>query len=129
MPAIVSTPKSHSQSQLTKKYLELAGTQTDLNYQDFRKAVWWNFTDDNSLRLTAFGFRFLVKILNIKHYSFTLKQRLANKNLIQLERYFPGVYFLHQNELIIVFDESDASMLALLDGDLKTYLKNLEVNN
>jgi len=129
VPAIVSTPKSHSQSQLTKKYLELAGTQTDLNYQDFRKAVWWNFTDDNSLRLTAFGFRFLVKILNIKHYSFTLKQRLANKNLIQLERYFPGVYFLHQNELIIVFDESDASMLALLDGDLKTYLKNLEVNN
>ena len=129
MPAIVSTPKSHSQSQLTKKYLELAGTQTDLNYQDFRKAVWWNFTDDNSLRLTAFGFRFLVKILNIKHYSFTLKQRLANKNLIQLERYFPGVYFLHQNELIIVFDESDASMLALLDGDLKTYLENLEVNN
>jgi len=86
VPAIVSTPKSHSQSQLTKKYLELAGTQTDLNYQDFRKAVWWNFTDDNSLRLTAFGFRFLVKILNIKHYSFTLKQRLANKNLIQLER-------------------------------------------
>jgi len=129
VPAIVSTPKSHSQSQLTKKYLELAGTQTDLNYQDFRKAVWWNFTDDNSLRLTAFGFRFLVKILNIKHYSFTLKQRLANKNLIQLERYFPGVYFLHQNELIIVFDESDASMLALLDGDLKTYLENLEVNN
>ena len=129
MPAIVSTPKSHSQSQLTKKYLELAGTQTDLNYQDFRKAVWWNFTDDNSLRLTAFGFRFLVKILNIKHYSFTLKQRLANKNLIQLERYFPGVYCLHRNELIIVFDESDASMLALLDGDLKTYLENLEVNN
>ena len=129
MPAIVSTPKSHSQSQLTKKYLELAGTQTDLNYQDFRKAIWWNFTDDNSLRLTAFGFRFLVKILNIKHYSFTLKQRLANKNLIQLERYFPGVYFLHQNELIIVFDETDASMLALLDGDLKTYLENLEVNN
>jgi hypothetical protein len=129
VPAIVSTPKSHSQSQLTKKYLELAGTQTDLNYQDFRKAVWWNFTDDNSLRLTAFGFRFLVKILNIKHYSFTLKQRLANKNLIQLERYFPGVYFLHQNELIIVFDETDASMLALLDGDLKTYLENLEVNN
>lgn len=129
MPAIASTPKSYSQSQLTKKYLELAGTQTDLNYQDFRKAVWWNFTDDNSLRLTAFGFRFLVKILNIKHYSFTLKQRLANKNLIQLERYFPGVYFLHRNELIIVFDESDASMLALLDGDLKTYLENLEVNN
>lgn len=129
MPETVSTPKTYTQAQLTKKYLELAGPETDLNYQELRKAVWWNFTDNNSLRLTPYGFRFLVKVLNITHYSFTLKQRLANKNLIQLERFFPGVYFLYRNELIIVFDEGDASMLALLDGDLKTYLENLEVNN
>jgi hypothetical protein len=129
VPAIASTPKSHTQAQLTKKYLELAGSETTLNYQELKKVLWWNFTNNNSLRLTAFGFRFLIKILNVTHYSFTLKHRLANKNLIQLERYFPGVYFLYRNELIIVFDESDASMLALLDGDLKTYLENLEINN
>lgn len=129
MPATASTPKSHSQAQLTKKYLELAGPESALNYQELKKALWWNFTDNNSLRLTSYGFRFLVKVIKIPHYTFTLKQRLANKNLLQLERYFPGVYFLYRNELIIVFDESDASMLALLDGDLKTYLENLEVNN
>ena len=129
MPETASTPKTYNQAQLTKKYIELAGPDTSLNYQELKKAVWWNFTDNNSLRLTAYGFRFLIKVLNITHYSFTLKQRLANKNLIQLERFFPGVYFLYRNELIIVFDESDASMLALLDGDLKTYLENLEVNN
>ncbi len=129
MPATASTPKNHDQAQLTKKYLELAGSATDLTYQDFRKTLWWNFTDNNSLRLTSYGYRFLSEILKVKHYSFTLKNRLANKNLIQLERYFPGVYFLYRNEIIIVFDESDASMLALLDGDLKTYLENLEVNN
>lgn len=129
MPETASTPKYHTQTQLTKRYLELAGSETDLSYQDFKKALWWNFTDNNSLRLTSYGYRFLSEILKIKHYNFALKNRLANKNLIQLERYFPGVYFLYRNELIIVFDESDASMLALLDGDLKTYLENLEVNN
>ena len=74
------------------------------------------------------GYKFLLEKVKIAGYDYKLSSPLSSKNLLQLERYFQGPYFLLQNKKIIVFDELEASMLSLMDGDLRSYLENLEIN-
>jgi hypothetical protein len=38
------------------------------------------------------------------------------------------MYYILNNKKFFLFDESEASMLSLMGGDLKTYLDNLEIN-
>lgn len=92
-------------------------------------AIWNNPRDPNSLRLSIHGFQFVLNTLKIKGYEFEFYPPLTNKNLLQLERYFQGMYYIFQGKKIIVFDEAEASMLNLMNGDLATYLKNLEENH
>lgn len=93
-----------------------------------RYAIWNNPKDPNSLRLSLAGYKFLVQDLKLKCYAFDFELPLANKHLLQLERLFQGMYYLIGAHKIIVFDEQEAAMLSLMDGDLKTYLQNLESN-
>ena len=67
-----------------------------------------------------------MQVVKLKTYKFELPEPLNNKNLLQLERYFQGMYYLQKNQVIVVFDEQEASMLTLYGGDLKSYLNNLE---
>ena len=120
-----STPKRFTQQQLTKVFLESTGG-TIASAQDLRYKIWVNPTDNNSLRLSLEGYRFLVQVVKLKTYKFELPEPLNNKNLLQLERYFQGMYYLQKNQVIVVFDEQEASMLTLYSGDLKSYLNNLE---
>lgn len=120
-----STLKRFTQHQLTRIFLE-ATSGTIASAQDLRYKIWINPTDNNSLRLSLEGYRFLVQVVKLKTYKFELPEPLNNKNLLQLERYFQGMYYLHKNEMIVVFDEQEASMLTLYGNDLKTYLNNLE---
>ena len=119
-----STPKRYNQKQLTKTFAELlsaAGYKVDnLKYQ-----LWFNPTDTNSLRLSMLGYSILNK-LELKSYHFDLIQPLTNRNIIQLDRHFQGVYYLFKNEKIILYDGQEASMLVLYDNDIKKYLDNLE---
>lgn len=114
--------KKYTQKQLTKIFISQlnAGSIKDLHYK-----IWYNPTDENSLRLTLEGLRFLISELKLKSYEFELETPLKNKHLIQLERYFQSVYYLMKKK-IIVFDEEEAVMLSLHANDLPTYLKNLE---
>jgi hypothetical protein len=91
----------------------------------FRYAIWNNPKDDTSLRLSLAGYKFVVLELKLKAYQFEMKRVLANKHLLLLERYFQGMYYLLGAHKIVVFDEQEASMLSLMDGDLATYLENL----
>ena len=120
-----STLKRFTQQQLTRVFLE-ATSGTIASSQDLRYKIWINPTDNNSLRLSLEGYRFLVQVVKLKTYKFELPEPLNNKNLLQLERYFQGMYYLHKNEMIVVFDEQEASMLTLYGNDLKSYLNNLE---
>ena len=89
--------------------------------------MWHNFTDDTSLRFSMTGYQFTIKELKLKTYMFELEQPLANRNLLQLERFFPGPYYYWgRTNKFVVFDEQDAVWLELQDSDLKTYLENLE---
>ena len=121
-----SSPKTYSQSQLTKIFAVTANVpaadQLTLKYR-----IWFNPTEDSSLRLTLEGYRFVTKDVKLQSYGFELEEPLTNRNLLQLERYFQSVYYLFKNTKIVVFEESEATMLALHSGDLKTYLENLEL--
>ena len=90
--------------------------------------LWNNPKDENSLRLSLQGYTILKKH-EIKSYTFELNEPLTNKNLLQLERHFPGMYFLFRAQKITVYDEQEATMLTLMDSNLKTYLENLEGSN
>jgi hypothetical protein len=94
----------------------------------WQRRIWFNPVDNESLRLNLVGYQFLMDNVKLKGYEYKLKSPLSSKNLIQLERYFQGPYYLFQNKKIIVFDETEASMLSLMDGDLRSYLENLEIN-
>ena len=122
--ATKSTPKRYTQRQLTKIFSE----QSKRPVADL-KVIWQNFTNDNNLRLSIHGFEFLVTDLKIQAYYFALDKPLTNKNLIQLERFFPGPYYYWtRTNKFIVFDEQDAVWLELQANDLAGYLDNLESN-
>lgn len=118
-----STPKRYTQNQLTKIFAEtLKQPVSQLHYH-----LWNNPKDTVSLRLSLNGYTILKKN-GIQSYLFELNDPLTNKHLLQLERHFPGMYFLFKAQKITVYDEQDASMLALMGGDLRGYLENLELN-
>lgn len=116
--------KRFSQTQLTKIFAELSGIHASkLVYQ-----IWNNPKDDSSLRLSLNGYKFVAHDLKLKSYKFEFERPLANKHLLQLERLFQGVYYLIGAHKIVVFDEQEASMLSLMDGNLTAYLNNLDKN-
>ena len=53
---------------------------------------------------------------------------MTNRNLLDLETYFGTMYYLLENNKLIIFDEAEASMLALQDGDILGYLHNIKIN-
>jgi len=122
-----SSPKRYTQRQLTEVFLASSNIPVQ-QLSTWQRRIWFNPVDNESLRLNLIGYQFLMDNVKLKGYDYTLKSPLSSKNLIQLERYFQGPYYLFQNKKIIVFDETEASMLSLMDGDLRTYLENLEIN-
>lgn len=119
-----STPKRYTQSQLTKIFAE----QSKKTTAELRN-VWNNFTDPTSLRLSLTGYKFVVQDLKLKTYVFELGKPLTNKNLLQLEKFFPGPYYYWSStSKFIVLDDQDAVWLELLGNDLPSYLDSLESN-
>lgn len=91
---------------------------------------WWmNPTDPDSLRLSMVGLAFVRNELKLEIYSFILPDEITNRNLLQLERYFPSMYYLVKRQKLFVFDEQEALMLTLHANDLKSYLENLETTH
>jgi hypothetical protein len=116
-----SSLKRYTQSQLTDIFAEMVGKYpSQLSY-----VIWNNPKDPNSLRLSLSGFKFVTGDLNVKAYKFDISPPLTNRNVLQLDRYFGGMYFILP-EKFVVFDEQDASMINLMDGNLVAYLNNLE---
>lgn len=122
--ATVSFPKRNSQTQLNNIFAELSEQHpSKISY-----IIWNNPKDPNSLRLSISGYHFVTQKLNFKSYKFDLDRPLTNRNLLQLERHFPGMYFILR-DTFIVFDEEEASMINLMSGNIVAYLNNLEINN
>lgn len=118
--------KKYTQTQLNKIF----AIQSNKPLIKFKNIIWFNNSNDNSLRLTLAGYDFLTKECNLQSYSFRMKYPITNKMLLQLERYYPSFYFLlPYNNLFYSFEDENTTMLILLDGDLKTLLSNYENQN
>ena len=88
---------------------------------------WWkNPTDVNSLRLSLQGLQLVKAVLKLQSYEFVLSEELTNHNLLQLECYLKGPYYLLKRQKIIVFEEEEAMMLTLHGNNLVSYLDNIE---
>lgn len=124
--ATKSTPKPYTQPQLTKIFAATANVPT-VDLSTLRYRLWFNPVEQNSLRLSLEGYRFVVQNLKLQTYEFELEKPLTNKNLLQLERYFQSIYYIVKKK-IIVFDDKEAVMLTLHANDLPAYLDNLETN-
>lgn len=122
-----STPKRWTQPQLTKIFIHAAGVST--TSMDLRYKIWMNPTDDHSLRLNLEGFYFVIRSLKLKAYEYELEKPMTNKNLLQLERYFQGMYYMLHGKKIVFFDEAEATMMALYNDDIFRYLETLEESN
>ena len=120
-----SSPKSYTQRQLTKIFVEQAGLPIGTT-TDMQKRWWKNPTDANSLRLSLAGLQFVKSNLKLQSYDFELPEELTNSQLLQLERQFKSMYYLLKRQKIIVFEESEAMMLTLHSGNLKAYLDSIE---
>lgn len=120
-----STRKRWTQTQLTKMFIHSAGMgvgqTSELRYQ-----IWMNPTSDDSLRLSVSGFKFVNQTLNLRCYTFEIDPPLTNKQLLQLERYFQGMYFLLNGKKLVLYDESEAASLVLYENDVTRYLQTLE---
>lgn len=120
---IESFHKRYTQTQLTDIFANISGIHpSKLSY-----LIWNNPKDPHSLRLSISGYHHVVTKCDCKPYTFDVNPPLTNKNLLQFERYFQGMYFIVRDKLV-VFDEDEASMINLMGGDVRTYLNNLESN-
>lgn len=122
------THKRWSQTQLTKIFISAAGMSIGQT-NDLRYKIWMNPTDDNSLRLNLEGYYFAIRALKLHAYEYDLERPMTNKNLLQLERYFQGMYYMLHGKKIVFFDEAEATMMALYGGDIFRYLETLEESN
>jgi hypothetical protein len=120
-----SSPKRFTQRQLTKIFCQQAEIPSAL-VTEMQKRWWVNPTDPNSLRLSMSGLSFVRNELKLDCYPFLLPEETTNQNLLQLERYFPSMYYLVQRKKLFVFEESEAVMLSLYQGDIQKYLNSLE---
>lgn len=92
----------------------------------FKNRIWYN-NNNKSLRLTLYGYNFVTNECKIKPHKFELQRPLTNKQLLQLERYFPSFYFLLSSQSVLyIFDEETLTLLILLGGDVEQLLNNYE---
>ena len=120
-----SQNKRYTQRQLTKIFVDQAGIPIGMT-TDMQRRWWKNPTDPDSLRLSLAGLQFVKANLKLQSYDFELPEELTNHQLLQLERYFKGMYYLLKRQKIIVFESEEATMLHLHSGNLKSYLDSIE---
>ena len=122
-----SQNKRYTQRQLTKIFVDQAGIPIGMT-TDMQRRWWKNPTDPDSLRLSLAGLQFVKANLKLQSYDFELPEELTNHQLLQLERYFKGMYYLLKRSKLLVFESEEATLLTLYSSDLKSYLNNLEAN-
>lgn len=116
--------KRFSQKKFTKTLIALA----ELPITEFSKLypqLWHNPVNDSSLRISFVGFKMLTTDFQLKFYQFESEKPLVNRHLLILERFFPSPYFILNGKKFIVFEEQEATMLTLRDGDISSYLEDL----
>jgi hypothetical protein len=112
----------------TRLFLQESGMvdPTDTEIDHFLKQWWATPFSPIGLRLSKIGDKFLAEVLKLERYTVKLKvdQQKSLKQFLQMSKYLSAPYFLPNNDTLITYGESDATILILMDGDLTTYLNN-----
>jgi hypothetical protein len=114
--------------ELTKLFLKDAGIvdPTDAIIRDYLLKWWATPLSPIGLRLSTEGNKFLKQELKLAHYSYEIKEDTTKtlKLYLQLNKRIGSPYYLQGNNTIILYGETDASMIALMGGDIATYMDN-----
>ena len=111
----------------TKLFLEQAGfSTTEQAIKEHLRMWWYTPYSPNSLRLTSKGSKFLTQILRLDNYKYDLKEgtKLTGHLTIQMSKHLSAPFYLPDRNTIVFYGQTDATMLALMAGDLASYLEN-----
>lgn len=93
---------------------------------DLFLSVWKNSSHTNRLALTKTGLNYLVDLLNLEQWKFSIPN-ITSGDVVMMDRYMTYPYYLvsrktktHKN--LIIFDESTATQLVLYDNNLRLWL-------
>lgn len=110
---------------------------------DEAMTTWWrNTRPESGLRLSEEGYKVFVTELFVKKYSISIQYSedvsgVTNtwlkhnpRVLLNLDRYLTCPFYIPpRKQSIIVFDEHEANMISLYNGDISLYMKNTETWN
>ena len=89
-------------------------------------SVWKNTNHVNGLALTKTGLNYLVDLLNLEQWKFSIPE-ITSGDVVMMDRYMIYPYYLvsqktktHKN--LIIFDESTATQLVLYNNNLRLLL-------
>ena len=119
-------------SEMTVKIAELLGLATDEKSLKTYKKKWWANSrdkDQGGLRLTDEGW-IKVEESGIKCHKIKLtsKPEKTNQNIIRLDRYLDGPWYLNKN-YIYVYTERVAVQLVLFSGNLQKFIDAKSTSN
>ena len=90
---------------------------------------WWHNPAQINLRLTKVGWQYLVAVLKIPNYTFNIPL-FSSKVLLLLDRKMDSPYYIHNKyaipNAIVLFSESDAMMMALIDNNITRLLTDMK---
>lgn len=115
--------------EMTKLFLKqssLAISPDDFVIKAYLKAWWISPYSPIGFRLTLEGNRFLQDKLKLQHYQFKIKENNVKslRLYLQMNKFLTSPYYLKGQHTIILYGETDATMMGLYNGDLVQYLEN-----
>jgi hypothetical protein len=112
----------------TKVFLEQAQYDcSETSVRAFTKIWWVSPYSPIGLRLTNDGSKFLTHVLKLESYKYQVTSDLpiTFKAMLKMSKHLSAPFYLNpQTKTMIFYGEQDATMLALMGGDLLTYLDN-----
>jgi hypothetical protein len=122
-----SIRKQPLKKDLTKVFLEQSNV--DATPEAIKLFSTWWFTPHSpiGLRLSSEGHKYLTTILKLSCYTIKIQENTVKsfKLFLLMSKYLNYPYYLKGNDTIVVFGEEDGIMLALMSGDITSYLNNL----
>lgn len=92
---------------------------------DVALKLWWVSLDHPGLRLSKEGHTYCKKVLKLTQYAVEVPGFIPSSVFLDLARLMTEPYYIsnHQtNAKVYVFSEADATMLYLMNGNLKQFL-------
>ena len=112
--------------QLTVKILQQLNDTEKPAIDDLFLTVWKNTSHANGLALTKTGLNYLVDLLNLEQWKFSIPD-ITSGDVVMMDRYMIYPYYFvsqktntHKN--LIIFDESTATQLLLYNNNLRLLL-------